>query len=400
MTRLTPPRATSGQFASNLLRGATPLQAAQHTPQRVPVPRGSASSGALRRAGVVLALSFFASASTFSGVAAAAPSAAQKETARSLLGAGQKKFDAGDFAGALEAWGAADEIMNVPTTGLRVGKAQEKLGKLVEARDTWLRVSRSPVAEAEPRAISAARKEASALAVEVGKRIPSVSVQVKGVAPDVELSVSVDGVGVPPAAALLPYRVNPGEHQVRVSAAGYSQADASVVLAEGDSKTVEVTLIRAAEEAAPPLVQPLPPSDAQPPAQAPPQSQGPRADSSSGGAPWTVIGFSLAGVGVAVGAITGAMSSAKTSDIKATCDGNRCPAEAQSDIDSASTLALISNIGFGVGIAGLGIGIYGLLSGGGGESARVPRDTLRLGKRGVTLTPVVGLGSLNVVGNF
>lgn len=395
MTRPTLPRPLAfGRTAPDYQGRAVPEHAALRLAPQI------TRRGRLRRAALVLALSCVASTSTLTGVALAAPSAAEKETARSLLGAGQKKFDAGDFAGALEAWAAADEIMKVPTTGLRVGKAQEKLGKLVEARDTWLRVSRSPVAEAEPRAITAARKEASSLAVEVGKRIPSVSVKVAGVAADVELSVSVDGVSVPPAAALLPYRVNPGEHQVSVSAAGYSQADASVSLAEGDNKTLEVTLTPVAQDAAPPVVQPLPPSDARPPAQPPPESQGPRADSSSGGAPWTVIGFSLAGVGVAVGAITGAMSSAKTSDIKETCDGNRCPGEAQADIDSASTLALISNIGFGVGIAGLGIGIYGLLSGGDGDSARVPPDTLRLGKRGVTLTPVVGLGSLNVVGNF
>lgn len=361
------------------------------------------SSRRWHRAGVLVALSLLASSAAFSGAALAAPTAADKETARSLLGAGQKKFDAGDYAGALEAWGAADDIMKVPTTGLRVGKAQAKLGKLVEARDTWLRVARSPATDTEPRAIAAARKEAEALAVEVGRRIPSVSVKVTGVGADVEISVSVDGVSVPPAAASLPRRVNPGEHQVAVSAQGYTEAAASVVLAEGDDKTVEVSLTLVA---AAPMVQPPPPVDqpapAQPAAPAQPVSgpQDPGADAASSGVPWAVIGFSMAGVGVAVGAITGGMSASKTRDIKTTCDGNRCPGDAQADIDSASTLALISNIGFGVGVVGLGLGVYGLLTGGGADAARVPPSTLRLGKRGVTLTPVVGLGSLNVLGRF
>src|SRR5436190_23509399 len=58
-------------------------------------------------------------------VARAEPSAADKETARSLMDEGDRKFAAKDYKGALDAYQGAHAIMGVPTTGLEVAKAQE-----------------------------------------------------------------------------------------------------------------------------------------------------------------------------------------------------------------------------------------------------------------------------------
>lgn len=332
----------------------------------------------------------------------AEPTAAEKETARSLLGAGQKKFDAGDFAGALAAWRGADDIMHVPTTGLRVGKAQEKLGKLVEARDAWLEVARHPVEPNEPQAFTTARKEAAALAAGVEKRIPSVTVSVTGVGPDVALDVSVDGVSVPPAAASLPRKVNPGSHKLSISAPGYLPAEQDFSLEEAETRTLNVELSRDPAAAVTP-VPVAPPQATQPaspaPTYNPPPAGNPRADEGGSGNTLTIVGFTLAGVGVVVGGVTGIMSATKTSDIKDDCDGDRCPGDSSGDIDSAKTLATVSNIGFGVGILGLGLGVLGLLTDDSGSVSAAPKRRVRA-QRGVSLTPVVGLGSFNVLGRF
>ena len=76
--------------------------------------------------------------------------AGDKETARFLMDDGDRKLRVGDYRGALDAYIAADKIMRVPTTGIAVGRVQEKLGRLLEARDTWLRVARYPVKLDEP----------------------------------------------------------------------------------------------------------------------------------------------------------------------------------------------------------------------------------------------------------
>ncbi|MCA9647402.1 MAG: hypothetical protein KC492_42220, partial [Myxococcales bacterium] len=314
--------------------------------------------------------------------------------------AGQKKYDAGDYAGALEAWQAADDIMHVPTTGIRLGKAQEKLGKLVEARDAWLEVARHPSEPNEPKAFTAARQEAAALAAAVEKRIPSITVTVSGVSPDVELEVSVDDVSVPPAAATLPRKVNPGAHHLRVGAVGYLVQEQDFSLEEAETRTLNVELARdpAAVTApvAPPVEPAAPPPTPAPGPVAPPPLSDPQADGGGGSNTLAIVGFTLAGVGVVVGGVTGIMSATKTSDIKNDCEGNRCPTDSQSDIDSAKTLATVSNIGFGVGILGLGVGVLGLVLDDSGSAQRGPTQA----KRGFSLTPVLGLGSFNVLGSF
>ncbi|MBB1180651.1 hypothetical protein DSM05_16030, partial [Pseudomonas sp. FW305-3-2-15-E-TSA4] len=47
---------------------------------------------------------------------AADPTAADRETARTLMASGRTKRDAGDLNGALKDFAAADSLMGVPTT--------------------------------------------------------------------------------------------------------------------------------------------------------------------------------------------------------------------------------------------------------------------------------------------
>ena len=54
----------------------------------------------------------------------AAPTAADKETARGLVRSGRTKKKQGDLDAAIEDFAAAHAIMNVPTTGTELGKAQ------------------------------------------------------------------------------------------------------------------------------------------------------------------------------------------------------------------------------------------------------------------------------------
>jgi hypothetical protein len=66
---------------------------------------------------------------------AAAPTAQDRERARALMDAGDARFEAKQYAAALEQYRGADEIMQVPTTGIEVGRALERLGRLLEARE-------------------------------------------------------------------------------------------------------------------------------------------------------------------------------------------------------------------------------------------------------------------------
>ncbi len=127
------------------------------------------------------------------GPAAADPSAADKETARALMATGRQDRASGDLQGALKAFIAADAIMRVPTTGLEVARSQIALGLLVEARDTALQVTRSPVTPHEPAPFKAARDAAAALSEDLSTRIPSLTITVTNIPEGGTASITLDG---------------------------------------------------------------------------------------------------------------------------------------------------------------------------------------------------------------
>ena len=272
---------------------------------------------------------------------AAAQSAADRETALSLMDDGDAKRDKGDRAGALKSYQAADALMHVPTTGLEVGRAQVALGLLLEARETLASVVRLPVKPNESPVLAAARKAAEQLSADLAPRIPSLAITVttSGFPPDaapLPVTVTVDGEPIPPAALVAPRKVNPGAHVVTARAGSIEKRE-DVTVAE---RVVRPVLLD---------VRPLPPE--------PPPS--PHASS----LPSTLVftGFGVAIVGIGVGAVTGIVSLSKVSSVKDDCTNDHCPADRQSALDSAKTFGTISTIAFFVGGAGAAAGIVGLV---------------------------------------
>ena len=302
-----------------------------------------------------------------------AQSAADKETARSLMDRGDAAMRSKNYDAALEAYKAADDIMHVPTTGLAVVKARLALGRLVEARDAALAVTRLPAAAAEPEVFAESRAEAADLADSIAARIPSLTVTVEG-GPASGVEVLLDGVNIRPGLAR---KLNPGKHVVIAKAPGFVEARSELDIAEGAAENV--TLKLSPETATESALAPSPP---------------PQQDelASGGTSPLVYVGFGVGAAGIVVGSVTGIMSLSKTSSVKDQCDGNRCPTSAESDADSAKTLANVSNIGFGVGIVGIGIGIYGLLSSGSSSPQTVGRAR--------SFEPVVGARFVGVRGTL
>ena len=76
------------------------------------------------------------------------------------------------------------------------------------------------------------------------------------------------------------------------------------------------------------------------------------------------------------------------------CPNSKCPTPEHDTLDSAKTLATISTIGFGVGIAGAAVGVVLLVTGGKSEAA----PTAQVGR--VTARPWAGAQMLGVEGSF
>lgn len=293
------------------------------------------------------------------------PSAADKETARNLVAIGDKKYEEGDFAGALKAYRGADAIMGVPTTGVEVGRTMLAHGMLVEARDKLLEVSRYPITVGEPEPFTQARERAAALADEVAARVPSLQIHLRGLSPGRSAAVQLDGELLEPETLGLPRSLNPGKHRLKVTAAGYQPVEITLELSEREARVIDVPLQ--------PIGEPPPP---------PPKP---------GVSPLVFVGFISAGAGVIVGTVTGAMSLAQAGDVKDACEDNVCPTALETDADRSVALAHASTVSFIIAGAGAAVGVVGLLLSGSGDATEAA---------GLDLQPMVGPGSLGVRGTF
>jgi hypothetical protein len=314
--------------------------------------------------------------------AGAQPTAADRETARTLMDDGDHKTEAHDDAGALRSYRAADGMMHVPSTAIEVAKTLARMGQLVEARDQALALLRLPRTDPEPAPFIAARAEAERLAASLGARIPALALQVTGLAANEVATVRVDGEVVTPDALPLPRRANPGLHHVVASATGRADVAREVQLAEGQTAPVELPFGPALLQAPPPspVVAPKP-LPALPP-DLPPTSR------SQGVATWTAIGVGAAGL--VVGTIAGILELSKASTVKGQCNGNACPGTERGDLSDANTLANVSNVALGVGVVGAAVGAVLYLTG-----STAPRGPVQ---------PSVGVlrggGSVGVGGSF
>lgn len=314
----------------------------------------------------------------FPEIAHAEPNAADKETARRLMAEARDKRTANDLKGALSAFQAADAIMQVPTTGMEVARTQVALALLIEARDTALRVARSQPEGEEPAPFTRARDEARQLSDDLAKKIPTITVTLAGAEPGAAAKVTVDGSNVPVASLGMPRTVNPGHHTV-AAAAGTRQAKVELDINEAQHQDVKLEL---ASSGAP--SPPFPPAGG--------DAGGGLGSGSSGGIgkPLFIGGAVVAGAGLVLGSVTGIMSLSKTSSIKSNCAGNTCPPSQQSNIDSASSLATISTIGFVVGGVGAAAGVIGLLMWQGESKA----------PQAASVSPWIGPTSAGVRGTF
>jgi PEGA domain len=139
--------------------------------------------------------------------------------------------------------------------------------------------------------------------------------------------VSVDGVDR--GATPLALRVNQGAHVVVVRAGGYVDQSKTLTIEPGGRTELSFSLSRAPDYTL------------------------------------AYVGFGVGFVGVAAGSVTGILAFTTLSSAKAQCDtvAKECGPSGQPDLQTSKTYGLLSSVAFGVGAAGVGVGIYGWVSG-------------------------------------
>jgi len=289
---------------------------------------------------------FGLTAQLLTGRAGAEPSAADKEKARALMSEGRTLRDQGDLGAALKSFEAADAVMQVTTTAFEIGRTQEMMGRLVQARETMQRIVAIPLTASDPAPFQAARSKAETLLADLDARIPTLSFAITvspGAAPP---EVTVDGVRVAPNALQSQFRVDPGIHQV-VSRLGQQRSSQSITVQERDRKKVVIdfdSAVAANRETG--IRAPSPAADQ---------------DAAS---PWRTVGYAglaIGGTGIVVGAIAGLVALSNKNLAEAGCEGGRCPPKTWDALDRAESFATVSTVGFAVGAAAIGVGVVGFV---------------------------------------
>jgi hypothetical protein len=333
--------------------------------------------------------------------ARAEPSAADRETARSMMQEGRDLRDKNDLKGALARFKAADDIMHVPTTALEVARTQAALGLLVEALDTVATLHKVAEKPDDPQPFKDARAKADELDAQIEAKVPSVTITVTGAAEGDTPAVSIDGSSLPTAAVGLPRKVDPGHHVITAHAAS-GDAKEEIDVAEGDKKDVALTLGAGGN-----------------PGEAAPAEAGNK-DVVHTPSALTYTSGVVAGVGLIAGTVTGLMSLSKASTVKSECtymNMMQClPGQQTSDLNSGKTLATISTVSFIVAGAGAGVAIASLIIGhkapGAAPASAPPPDNdatptepgadpaAPAPQSRIQVTPWIGAGSAGVFGTF
>jgi hypothetical protein len=346
----------------------------------------------MRRTNLTLLALLFSATVTAASAPALAQSDQDRSAARSAALEGIKAYKEGRHTEAVDLLSRAEGVVHAPTHLLYLARAQQALGRLVEAREAYRKVVNETLPPSAPSVFVEAQEQAVAELESLEPRLPKLKVVVSG-AESGNVTVVIDGKPLSRAAIGVSIPVNPGQHAVVASAEGFAEERRTVELAERASETLELRLQPATSAAA------SGPQEAATSASVATHAPTQAATEPSSRAIWA---YALGGGGLALAATGGvfgflAVQQGKDAeDDPNLCPNKVCTPEGDDEVESAETKALVANIGIGAGLALVGVGAYLLFTGGSSE------ENPQSARRTVLVTPDVasnGFG-LSVSGGF
>jgi hypothetical protein len=302
------------------------------------------------------------------------------EDATSLFNDGRAAAKSGNYLVARQKFEAAFKLDPAPGTLLNLADCDEHLGHILEAVKSY-RLAAAAFPAKDPRRPYAVKKVA-----ETEKKIAHLSLSLPADLP-ADATVVRDGAVLPRATAADSVEVDPGPHEAKIVAPGHKEAPATVVLGEGESKTLSLAL-GPAEVAVSTTVEP--PKNVYGDVRSPPGNF-------QKTAAYGAIGVGAAGI--VLGAVTGVVALSSASTYKEGKDSGDCVVPAGGTaarcassryVDAynrAGTFATVSTIAW---IAGAVVGAGGvvlLVTAPRGDAPSKTGSSRTLG-----VTPVVGPG--------
>lgn len=270
------------------------------------------------------------------GARADEPSARQKDAAEKLFVEGREAVARGETELACAKFRSSVALFPVANAVANVARCAEREGRTVEALRAWEQVM--AMLPAGDERLSPARERATAL----GAKVPRLTLGLPAEMPPAA-RILIDGAAIARDAWNAALPLTPGEHTVVVEVPGRAPHRFSITLIDGERKELPLSAGPAADAPPPP---PPPP---------PPFLTGRR-----------MAGLAVGGVGVAglaAAGITGGVLLGRDARIRTLCPGHVCSAEGTAEIAGSKPLLVANGVAWGVGLAGVGVGLVLLLTG-------------------------------------
>jgi hypothetical protein len=297
----------------------------------------------------------------------------EKAAARDLAKKGAEAFIAGNHTEALDFMTRAEALVHAPPHLLYIARAQAALGKLVAARETYLKVTREELAATAPRAFKDAQAQAKEEMAAIEPKIAQLRIVVEG-AGGRKVNVKLDGQPVSPALVGVHRPVDPGKHVAIAYPMGLSPVEQTVELKEGEKGEIKLVISGSGSVSSGVPLDPADNPDAGTEGGATPDTT----PKSGGISPLVFAGAGVGAVGIG-GVVVGVLFTLKRGNLSKQADEkfnmcNRnppCSAAAQSEIQgldsdaaSAGTIGTIGLVAGGVLLAGgATLVVLGLTSG-------------------------------------
>jgi hypothetical protein len=175
-------------------------------------------------------------------LAVAQQPATDKEVARDLAERGFELLEQGEAEKAIVSFRMAERRVHSPVHQLFIARAEVRLGRLVEALQTYEGIAVEKIPANAPKPFHDAQEDARKELEALKDRTPSVKIVLAGPAA-AQARVTLDGAELKPSEVGVARRVNPGKHTIIVNAPDTAEIEKTLTLAEGAYvQTVELTL--------------------------------------------------------------------------------------------------------------------------------------------------------------
>lgn len=273
---------------------------------------------------------------------------ATRNAARKIAEEGLALFDGGKYAEALDRFDRAGALVRAPTMGLMAARSLVKLGRLVEASERYLAVTKMKLEADASDAFRKAQVDAAKEREALEPRIPGLLVAFAGAAPGA--TVMLDGKPLPAALIGAALPLEPGPHTVVVTQGTVTKTE-RLQIKEGEQRRLVLDV-------------------------APPPST---SSLRVGG----IIGLTVGGVGLIAGAVVGGLAMGADADLSKKCPNKECPAGSEGELGRFETMKAATTASLITG---------GIMLGGGALMLGLaPSKAKQAG-----VQPVIGVGSAGV----